>query len=69
MLESGGEAGEDLVMFHVKLLRKLKKSVTIEKWEKGLTRLDANLERRYICRRIFSLRFTIVLYKHPFLEQ
>jgi len=43
MLESGGEAGEDLIMFHVKLLRKLKKSVTIEKWEKGLTRLDANL--------------------------
>ena len=43
MLESVGEASEDLVMFHVKLLRKLKKSVTIEKWEKGLTRLDGNL--------------------------
>ena len=67
MLESGGEAGEDLVMFHVKLLRKLKKSVTIEKWEKGLTRSDTNLKRG--CKRNFTLRFTIVLFKHPFLEQ
>ena len=38
MLEKGGETHEDLIMFHVKLMRKLKKSVDIPRWEKALTR-------------------------------
>ena len=32
------QASESLVMLHVRLLRKIKKSVVIEKWEKALVK-------------------------------
>jgi hypothetical protein len=40
MLEGSGEPSEELITFHVKLLRKLKKSVSMDKWEKVLTRYE-----------------------------
>merc|ERR1719411_1883997 len=38
MLETEGEAPADLVTFMVRLMRKLKKSVSMEKWEKALVK-------------------------------
>ena len=38
MLENTNEVKEDLQMFHVKLLRKLKKSVDVPKWEKQMAK-------------------------------
>ena len=38
MLETDGDTSEELITFHVKMLRKLKKSVSMDKWEKVLTR-------------------------------
>jgi hypothetical protein len=38
MLEAPGDPSEELITFHVKMLRKLKKSVSMDKWEKVLTR-------------------------------
>ena len=36
MLENTNEVKEELIMFHVKLLRKMKKSVDIPKWERAI---------------------------------
>ena len=41
MLETDGDTSEELITFHVKMLRKLKKSVSMDKWEKVLTRYIA----------------------------
>ena len=41
MLEQRDEVPDELVMFHVKLLRKMKKSVTIDKWEKALVKFSS----------------------------
>ena len=38
MLEREGEPGLDLITFQVKLLRKLKKTVSFDKWERVLTK-------------------------------
>ena len=38
MLESDGETAADLITFMVRMLRKLKKSVSMEKWEKALVK-------------------------------
>merc|ERR1719150_1255690 len=38
MLEQPGQANIDLINFQIKLLRKLKKTVSFDKWERVLTR-------------------------------
>merc|ERR1711936_1241991 len=38
MLESDAETSADLITFMVRLLRKMKKSVSMEKWEKALVK-------------------------------
>ena len=38
MLEDTNSVPDDLTLFHVKLLRKLKKSVSVDKWEKAVTK-------------------------------
>lgn len=38
MLENTNDVSEDLLMFQVRLLRKLKKSVHVEKWERALSK-------------------------------
>ena len=38
MLEDTTKIREDLSMFHIKLLRRLRKNVSIDKWEKSVTK-------------------------------
>jgi hypothetical protein len=47
MLEAPGDPSEELITFHVKMLRKLKKSVSMDKWEKVLTRCPPSLQFGY----------------------
>ncbi len=48
MLEAPGDPSEELITFHVKMLRKLKKSVSMDKWEKVLTRCPPYVQFGYL---------------------
>ena len=37
-MEDTNDVKEELIMFHIKLLRKLKKSVSVDKWERALAK-------------------------------
>ena len=37
-----GDVPDELVMFHVKLLRKMKKNVQLDKWEKAIVKFAAS---------------------------